>query len=97
VFERYHRSEKELVTATLEMYVQGISTRKVKTITEKLCGHEFRKREAIQMQAIAASSSFFRFSRELKSLSGVVFTPPVFAVTVPSAFPAFIVAMITRT
>ncbi len=25
----------------LEMYVQGISTRKVKAITDELCGHEF--------------------------------------------------------
>src|SRR3954465_2562092 len=25
----------------LEMYVQGVSTRKVKSITEELCGHEF--------------------------------------------------------
>jgi putative transposase len=41
VFERYQRSEKALVAAMLEMYVQGVSTRKVKTITEKLCGHEF--------------------------------------------------------
>ena len=24
-----------------EMYVQGVSTRKVKPITEELCGHEF--------------------------------------------------------
>jgi len=30
-----------LVAAMLEMYVQGVSTRKVKTITEELCGHEF--------------------------------------------------------
>lgn len=41
VFERYQRSEKALVAAMLEMYVQGVSTRKVKTITEDLCGHEF--------------------------------------------------------
>ena len=41
VFERYQRSEKALVAAMLEMYVQGVSTRKVKTITEELCGHEF--------------------------------------------------------
>ena len=41
VFERYQRSEKALVLAMLEMYVQGVSTRKVKTITEELCGHEF--------------------------------------------------------
>jgi putative transposase len=25
----------------MEMYLQGVSTRKVKTITEELCGHEF--------------------------------------------------------
>jgi len=41
VFERYQRSEKALVTALMEMYVQGVSTRKVKAITEELCGHEF--------------------------------------------------------
>ena len=41
VFERYQRSEKALVAAMMEMYLQGVSTRKVKTITEELCGHEF--------------------------------------------------------
>ena len=41
VFERYQRSEKALVAAMLQMYVQGVSTRKVKSITEELCGHEF--------------------------------------------------------
>jgi len=41
VFERYQRSEKALVGAMAEMYVQGVSTRKVKAITEELCGHEF--------------------------------------------------------
>jgi len=41
VFERYQRSEKALVLALGEMYVQGVSTRKVKAITEELCGHEF--------------------------------------------------------
>jgi putative transposase len=41
VFERYQRSEKALVSALSEMYVQGVSTRKVKAITEELCGHEF--------------------------------------------------------
>jgi transposase-like protein len=39
VFERYQRSEKALVVALAEMYVQGVSTRKVKAITEQLCGH----------------------------------------------------------
>jgi transposase-like protein len=28
-----------LVAALAEMYVQSVSTRKVKTITEELCGH----------------------------------------------------------
>jgi putative transposase len=41
LFERYQRSEKALVAALAEMYVQGVSTRKVKAVTEELCGHEF--------------------------------------------------------
>jgi transposase-like protein len=41
LFERYQRSEKALVAALAEMYVQGVSTRKVKAITEELCGHTF--------------------------------------------------------
>jgi putative transposase len=41
VFERYQRSEKALVAALAEMYVQGVSTRKVKAVTEELCGQEF--------------------------------------------------------
>jgi putative transposase len=36
LFERYQRSER-----LAEMYVQGVSTRKVKAITEELCGHSF--------------------------------------------------------
>ena len=41
LFERYQRSEKALVAALAEMYVQGVSTRKVAAITAELCGHEF--------------------------------------------------------
>lgn len=42
LFARYQRSEKALVGALAEIYVvQGASTRKVKAITEALCGHEF--------------------------------------------------------
>jgi putative transposase len=41
LFERYQRSEKALVSALAEMYVQGVSTRKVKEVTETLCGHSF--------------------------------------------------------
>jgi len=41
LFERYQRSEKALVGTLAEMYVQGVSTRKAKTVTEALCGHSF--------------------------------------------------------
>ena len=41
ILERYQRSEKALVGALTEMYVQGVSTRKVKAVTDELCGHEF--------------------------------------------------------
>ena len=41
LFERYQRSEKALVAALAEMYVQGVSTRKVRAITEELIGHAF--------------------------------------------------------
>lgn len=41
LFARYQRSEKALVAALMEMYVQGVATRRVKAITEELCGHEF--------------------------------------------------------
>ena len=41
VFGRYQRSEKALLLALAEMYVQGVSTRKVRAVTEELCGHGF--------------------------------------------------------
>ena len=41
VFARYQRSEKALLLAMAEMYVQGVSTRKVRAVTEELCGHGF--------------------------------------------------------
>lgn len=41
LFERDQRSEQALVATLAEMYVQGVSTRKVKKTTEELCGHSF--------------------------------------------------------
>lgn len=38
--ERGTRAERALVCALAEMYVQGVSTRKVAAITERLCGSE---------------------------------------------------------
>jgi putative transposase len=43
LFARYQRNEKALVLALMEMYVEGVSTRKVKDITEELCGMSFSK------------------------------------------------------
>jgi putative transposase len=43
LFERYQRSEQALVLAMMEMVVNGVSTRKVETITEELCGKKFSK------------------------------------------------------
>ncbi len=51
VFEQYQRSEKALVAALAQMYVQGVSTRKVAAITQELCGHEF---SASSISAITA-------------------------------------------
>ena len=38
--ERGERSERALKVAVAEMYVQGVSTRKMRTVTETLCGTE---------------------------------------------------------
>ena len=43
LFSRYQRNEKALVLALMGMYVEGVSTRKVKDITEELCGTSFSK------------------------------------------------------
>jgi len=51
LFERYQRSEKALVLAMLEMYVGGVSTRKVSAITEALCGLEVSKSQVSALTA----------------------------------------------
>lgn len=61
VFERYQRSEKALVATLAEMYIQGVSTRKVKTITEELCGHQF--------SASAVSEIVKRLDEQLKEFA----------------------------
>jgi putative transposase len=43
LFARYQRNEKALCLALMEMYVEGVSTRKVEDITEALCGTSFSK------------------------------------------------------
>lgn len=43
IFERYQRNEKALLSTMLEMYVQGVSTRKVSKVVEELCGTSVSK------------------------------------------------------
>jgi putative transposase len=43
LFDRYQRSEKALVGTLMEMYLEGVSTRKVQNVTEALCGTSFSK------------------------------------------------------
>jgi len=44
LFARYQRNEKALVLALMEMYVEGVSTRKVReVVTEEPCGTSFSK------------------------------------------------------
>lgn len=62
LFERYQRSEKALVGALVEMYVQGVSTRKIKAITEELCGHEFSA-SAISDLNVKLDAELERFAR----------------------------------
>jgi len=51
LFERYQRSEKAFVAALLQMYVEGVSTRKVTEITEALCGLEVSKSQVSALTA----------------------------------------------
>ena len=62
LFERYQRSEQALVATLAEMYVQGVSTRKVKAVTEELCGHAFSASaiSAINKRLDASLAAFAR-------------------------------------
>lgn len=49
IFKRYQRSEQAFVLALMEMVVNGVSTRKVSSITEELCGVSFSKSTVSQL------------------------------------------------
>lgn len=49
LFARYQRTEKALVLSLMEMYLQGVSTRKVREITEALCGTAFSKSQVSRL------------------------------------------------
>lgn len=50
--EKGLRSERALKLALAEMYIQGVSTRKVTAITEKLCGFEVSSAQVSQATAL---------------------------------------------
>src|SRR5699024_10564166 len=43
IFEKYKRTEQSLLLAMLEMVINGVSTRKVTNVVEKLCGETVSK------------------------------------------------------
>lgn len=49
MWERYQRSEQAFVLALCEMVLQGVSTRKVESITEVLCGAAFSKSQVSKL------------------------------------------------
>lgn len=51
LFERYQRSEKAVVSTLMEMYLGGVSTRKVKDVTEALCGTSFSRSTVSRLTA----------------------------------------------
>jgi putative transposase len=63
IFSRYQRSEKALVAALIERYVQGVSTRKIKAVSEELCGHEFSASTISELNA-TLDDELERFARQ---------------------------------
>jgi putative transposase len=51
LFRRYQRSEQALVLSMTEMYLNGVSTRKVSNIVEELCGHSISRSHVSQLTA----------------------------------------------
>ena len=49
LFARFQRSEKALILALQQAYLQGVSTRKVTKITEALCGTSFSKSQISEL------------------------------------------------
>jgi len=63
--EKGMRSERALVAALAEMYVKGVSTRKVKAITEELCGVEISAMQVSRCQDQVRKSTNHRVKKSL--------------------------------
>jgi putative transposase len=75
LFERYQRCDKALALSMMEMYLQGVSTRKVASITETLCGRSFSSQ---QVSRLAAELDEILEEWRTRSLRGEVY-PYIFA------------------
>jgi len=74
LFERYQRSEKAFVLALLQMYVEGVSTRKVTAITEALCGLEIGKSQVSALsQRLDAEIAQWRTRRLTEAYPYLIF------------------------
>ncbi len=61
LFSRYQRSERALMLTLIEMYIQGVSTRRVAAICEQLCGHAVAASTVSDLcQQLDASLTAFR-------------------------------------
>ncbi len=68
LFKRYQRSEQAFVLSMIEMYIQGVSTRRVKKITETLCGTSI-SRSTVSSLTKGIDENISRW-RRLAALSG---------------------------
>ncbi len=73
MFERYQRSEQALVLAMIEMGVNGVVTRKIEAITQKLCGNSFSKSTVPKLcQSLYPIVEAFRNRKQSKSYPFVI-------------------------
>lgn len=49
LFERYQRSEQAMINCLQQMVVQGVSTRRVRKVTDELCGLSFSKSQVSEI------------------------------------------------
>lgn len=49
LFQRYQRSEQALINCLQQMVIQGVSTRRVRKVTEELCGLSFSKSQVSEI------------------------------------------------
>lgn len=68
IFDNYQRSEAALIAAMVKMVINGVSTRKVSSVVEELCGKSFSKSSVSQLcKKLDAEIEVFR-NRPLDNL-----------------------------